>query len=406
MTTNIKTNNGEVTISFEGRLDTVTSAEASAKIGPILDKASEVESLICDVARLDYISSSGLRILLSLAKRFKPFRVTNAQPQVYQVLETTGFTKIMTVERAMRVMSVAGCRLIGIGGVGTVYRLDGDTIIKVFREGTTMDEVRQEITLSKEAFVLGMPTAISFDVVKVEPLKEGDAECYGLVYELLKASTLSTYVKQHPKELDACARKYAELFRDMHSIKVPANSNIPSAIERKCQQIEHIRRYFPQESIDMMLSIIRSIPAGNRLLHLDLQTKNAMMQAGELMLIDMGEVSYGHPMLDLGHAYSSMVSLIGDYEKIIGMPRELGQRLWNKAIDYYLEGLPSETIKERKAQIEVLSCVRNFSWLSLSDSFPEEVVQECKAQFDQRIAQRYDYIMDVCKTFANWTLDD
>ena len=119
MTTNIKTNNGEVTISFEGRLDTVTSAEASAKIGPILDKASEVESLICDVARLDYISSSGLRILLSLAKRFKPFRVTNAQPQVYQVLETTGFTKIMTVERAMRVMSVAGCRLTGIGGVGT-----------------------------------------------------------------------------------------------------------------------------------------------------------------------------------------------------------------------------------------------------------------------------------------------
>ncbi len=100
-----------------------------------------------------------------------------------------------------------------------------------------------------------------------------------------------------------------------------------------------------------------------------------------------------------------MVSLIGDYEKIIGMPRELGQRLWNKAIDYYLEGLPSETIKERKTQIEVLSCVRNFSWLSLSDSFPEEVVQECKAQFDQRIAQRYDYIMDVCKTFANWTLD-
>ena len=154
----------------------------------------------------------------------------------------------------------------------------------------------------------------------------------------------------------------------------------------------------------MLLSIVNSIPAGNRLLHLDLQTKNAMMQDDELMLIDMGEVGYGHPLLDLGHAYSAMVSLVGDYDNIIGMPREMGQRIWNRAIEYYLEGLPAETIAERKAQIEVVSCVRNFSWLSLSDSFPEPVIQECKAVFDERVAKRYDYIMDVCKTFGSWTL--
>ena len=154
----------------------------------------------------------------------------------------------------------------------------------------------------------------------------------------------------------------------------------------------------------MMLRIIDSIPAGNRLLHLDLQTKNAMMQDGELMLIDMGEVAYGHPMLDLGHAYSAMVSLVGDYEKIIGLPQDLGQRLWNKAMDYYFEGLPADVVAERKAQIEVVSCIRNFSWLSLSDSFPEPVIQECKSLFDERIARRFDHIMDVCKTFNHWTL--
>ena len=85
------------------------------------------------------------------------------------------------------------------------------------------------------------------------------------------------------------------------------------------------------------------------------------------------------------------------------MPRELGQRLWNKAIDYYFDGLSKTDIEERKAQIEVVSCIRNFSWLSLSDSFPEEVIQECKAIFDERITKRYDYIMSVCKTFSNWT---
>ena len=406
MTTTIQTNENEVIICLAGRLDTVTSAEASAKINAELSALNSlsIESLICDASRLEYISSSGLRILLSLAKRYKSFRVIDVQPQIYEVLVTTGFTKIMTVERAMRRLSVEGCRLIGIGGVGKVYRLDGDTIIKVFREGSTMDEVRREITLSKESFVLGMPTAISFDVVKVAPSSENPAESYGLVYELLKAKTLSTYVKQHPKQLDSCARKYAELFRQLHQIEVPAGGNIPSAIEHERQQIEHIRCYFSEESIDMMLHIVDSIPAGNSLLHLDLQTKNVMVQGDELMLIDMGEVGYGHPLLDLGHAYSAMMSLIGDYEKIIGIPREVGQRLWNRAIDYYLEELPAETIAERKAQIEVVSCVRNFSWLSLSDSFPESVIQECKAAFDERVAKRYDYIKEVCKTFDNWTL--
>ena len=415
MNVSIQTKDNEVIIILDGRLDTATSTEANAKINAQLpDSLLPNCQISVDASRLEYISSSGLRILLSLAKRYKGFRVFDVLPQVYEVLETTGFTKIMTVERAMRRLSVEGCRLIGIGGVGKVYRLDGDTIIKVFREGSTMDEVRREITLSKEAFVMGMPTAISFDVVRVAPSAESQTECYGLVYELLKAKTLSTYLKEHPEQLDDCARKYASLFQELHQIEVPQGGNIPSAIEHERQQIEHIRRYFPEESINMLLGIIDSIPEENRLLHLDLQTKNAMMQGNEatpdgsgenqLMLIDMGEIGYGHPMLDLGHAYSAMVGLVGDYEKIIGIPRELGQNLWNRAIDYYFEGLPANVVAERKAQIEVVSCVRNFSWLSLSDSFPEQVVQECKAVFDERIAKRYDYIMDVCKTFSNWTL--
>ncbi len=407
MTTSVQIYGNEVTISLVGRLDTLTSLEANKVINEKLSTLScqpSDASVIFDASRLEYISSSGLRILLSLAKRYKNFKVTDVQPQVYGVLETTRFTAIMTVERAMRLLSVEGCRLIGVGGVGKVYRLDGDTIIKVFREGTTMDEVQKEIKLSKEAFVLGMPTAISFDIVKVAPMSKGKPECYGLVYELLKAQTLSTYLKRHPKQLDDCARKYANLFLLLHDIQVSEHGNVPSALENERKQVEHIRRYFPEEKIKMLLSILDKIPAGNRLLHMDLQTKNAMMQEDELMLIDMGEVGYGHPLLDLGHAYSAMVNFVGDYEKVIGMPREMGQRLWDKAMEYYMEGLPADVVKERKEQIEVVSCIRKFSWLSLSDSFPDSVVQECQTLFDEVVTKRYDYIMKVSETFKNWKL--
>lgn len=398
MNIDIRHEGDSVTLILAGRLDTATSAKASADIERALATVPVISRLTCDAGQLEYISSSGLRILLSLAKRYKDFRITEVQSLVYEVLDTTGFTKIMTVERALRQLSVEGCEVIGVGGVGTVYRLDGDTIIKVFREGTTIEEVRREITMSKEAFVMGMPTAISFDVVRVG--------CqYGLVYELLQADTLSACIKREPERIDEFARKYAELFHQLHAIEVPGGSSVPCAIERERQQIRHIRRYFPQESIDLMLRIVDAIPNANRLLHLDLQTKNAMVQNGELMLIDMGEVGYGHPLLDLGHAYSAMVTLVGDYDKIIGMPRELGQKLWSRAIDYYLEGMPAEVVKQRKAQIEVVSCVRSFSWLALSDSFPEAVINECKAVFDERIARRKGYILDVCKTFGNWTLE-
>ena len=398
MNIDIRHEGDSVTLILAGRLDTATSAKASADIERALATVPVISRLTCDAGQLEYISSSGLRILLSLAKRYKDFRITEVQSLVYEVLDTTGFTKIMTVERALRQLSVEGCEVIGVGGVGTVYRLDGDTIIKVFREGTTIEEVRREITMSKEAFVMGMPTAISFDVVRVG--------CqYGLVYELLQADTLSACIKREPERIDEFARKYAELFHQLHAIEVPGGSSVPCAIERERQQIRHIRRYFPQESIDLMLRIVDAIPDANRLLHLDLQTKNAMVQDGQLMLIDMGEVGYGHPLLDLGHAYSAMVTLVGDYDKIIGMPRELGQKLWSRAIDYYLEGMPAEVVKQRKAQIEVVSCVRSFSWLALSDSFPEAVINECKAVFDERIARRKDYILDVCKTFGNWTLE-
>ena len=398
MTVQFSNTEGHATLTLCGRLDTSVSSDVKAQIDQHLDHAGTISHLTLDANKLDYISSSGLRILLSLVKRFSNFKIVGVNAEVFDVLNMTGFVKLMTVERALRQVSLDGCEILGIGGVGTVYRLNDDTIIKVFREGTTMDEVRHEITMSKEAFVMGMPTAISFDVVQV-------GSQYGLVYELLQAHTLSTCIKHHPERLDFFARQYAQLFRQLHAIEVPAGSALPNALDHARQQVLHIRRYFPQQAIDLLLHILDAIPAGNRLLHLDLQAKNAMIQGDdELMLIDMGEMGYGHPILDLAHAYSSMVLFIGDYDTVVGIPRDMGNKLWDLAINYYFEGLPADVIALRKEQIAAVACIRNYSWLALSDSFPQQLIDECVALFNQRVAARRDYLLDVCKTIKDWTL--
>jgi len=396
MEVKVTNNNGRVVMAVEGRLDTAASASVVADVNRLLAECGTVTSLVLDAGRLDYISSSGLRILLDLSKRYNDFSIIEATPVVYQVFDVTGFTKIIPIQKALRRLSVDGCEIIGVGGVGTVYRIDDDTIIKVFREETTMDELKTEITLSKEAFILGMPTAISFDIVQV-------GRRLGLVYELLRADTLSACVRREPERIDEFARLYAGLFRQLHSIHVPLGSAIPSALEREMGAIRHISRYFDKSSIDLLLSIADEIPKDNRLLHCDLQTKNAMVQqSGELMLIDMGEVGYGHPLIDLGHAYSSMVSLLGPYEDIIGLTRPLGQEIWNRMITYYFENTSQAELEHRIEQIQAVSVIRNFAWLALSDSFPDVLVRQCQDAFDERVTRHRDHLLDVSRTFNDW----
>lgn len=395
MTLQFTNNKGHAIITLCGRLDTSSAMQTQTEINQFLSAQSPIHSVTVNAAELEYVSSSGLRILLSLTKQYKNFKLVEVNADVYDVLNMTGFVKIMCVERALRQMSIEGCEILGVGGVGTVYRYNDDTIIKVFRDGTTIDEVRNEITMSKEAFVMGMPTAISFDIVKV-------GAQYGLVYELLHADTLSSLITHHPERIHEYARMYANLFRQLHAIQVPADSCVTDALEHERKQVLHIRRYFSQENIDLLLQILDAVPAGNRLLHLDLQAKNAMVQGDELMLIDMGEVGYGHPVLDLAHAYSSLILFVGDYEAVIGMPRKLGEQLFDLTIDYYFEGQSADIIALRKQQIAAVANVRNYSWLALSDSFPEAVIQQCQQLFNERVIPHRDHILNVISTLKEW----
>ena len=98
MKINVTRNQTSATLHLVGRLDTAVSQQAMAEIESQLAAAGPVEQLICDASELTYISSSGLRILLSLRKRCAHFHLTEVGPDVYQVLEMTGFTKMMTVD--------------------------------------------------------------------------------------------------------------------------------------------------------------------------------------------------------------------------------------------------------------------------------------------------------------------
>lgn len=98
MTINKTTEGDKLTISLEGRLDTTTAPDLDAEVKSSTDGVKE---LVFDFANLDYISSAGLRVILSAQKTMNKqgsMVVTNVSDEVKEVFEITGFADILTIE--------------------------------------------------------------------------------------------------------------------------------------------------------------------------------------------------------------------------------------------------------------------------------------------------------------------
>lgn len=96
MTTIIKEQNNELIAVFEGRLDTAAATETEKALQPLY--GANGRNIVFDCAKLDYISSSGLRLLLAVLKNAKPkgshVYISGVNDNIRSVLAMTGFTNL------------------------------------------------------------------------------------------------------------------------------------------------------------------------------------------------------------------------------------------------------------------------------------------------------------------------
>ena len=142
-------------IALEGRIDATNAAEAEEKIFGIKNENSDKHTVI-DADKLEYISSAGLRVILRLRKEEPKLAIINVSSDVYEVFDMTGFTDMVTVEKAYQRMSVEGCEFIAKGANGAVYRYDDETILKTYFAKDALPEIKQERENARKAFVLGI----------------------------------------------------------------------------------------------------------------------------------------------------------------------------------------------------------------------------------------------------------
>ena len=323
-------------------------------------------------------ASAGLRVILRLRKQEPELAIVNASPEVYEIFEMTGFTEMMPVSRAYRRVSVDGCEVIGQGANGKVYRLDPETIIKVYLNPNSLPDIHRERELARKAFVLGIPTAIPYDVVKV-----GDG--YGSVFELLNAKSFGSLIAEHPEEMDKYVKMYVDLLKKIHGTEVHPE-DLRDMKESVVGWVEVLKGYLPDEQYGKLHRMVEAIPDDNHMIHGDYHVKNVMLQNGETILIDMDTIRRGNPVFEFASIYLAYVGFgeldDSNIEKFLGITYETAGQVWKRTLRYYFEKEDEERLSALEDKARVLAYTklmrRTIYWNKLSTEEDRRQMEYCR----------------------------
>ena len=345
--------NGILKAALSGHIDSGNAPAVESELMALREREPH-DGMVLDLKELTYISSAGLRVVLRLRKLEPQFKLVNVSAEVYEILDMTGFTEMMTVEKAYRELSVEGCEVIGRGANGTVYRIDKDTVVKVYRDADCLPDVQRERELARKAFVLGIPTAIPYDVVRV-------GESYGSVFELLNSRSFSKLIAADPAGMDKYVDLYVDLMKKMHSTHVKPG-DMPRMKEIALNWVTFLREYLPADQAEKLVALVEAVPERDTMLHGDYHTNNIVMQNDEVLIIDMDTLCVGHPIFELASMYLGFVAF-GELDpnvtlNFLKMTHDTAVVFWKKALAKYLGSDDDAAVREVEEKAMVIGYAR------------------------------------------------
>ncbi|MBQ9196833.1 MAG: phosphotransferase [Clostridia bacterium] len=358
-------------IPLTGRIDSTNAPETERHILTLM-QAQPDGIPVFDASDLVYIASAGLRVLMKVRKAVgQEMEIRNVSPEVYEILDTTGFAELFRVKKRMREISVEGCEIIGRGFYGTVYRLDPDTIVKVYASPDSLPLIENERKMAKMAFVHGIPTAISYDIVKV-----GDT--YGSMFELLKAQTMNDLLAAQPDRADELIRKFVDVMKTVHAVELDPGT-LPSAKETWLRYLETDlqREYISPAQYDRIRKLLNDQPESCGVVHGDFHMKNVMVADGEPLLIDMDTLTQGSPIFDLQGVYVAYQEFLedepGNNLAFLGIDDALSGFVWRRTMAYYFDTEDTEKLTELENKIRLVAAVRFLQLIGAPDAAANEL---------------------------------
>ena len=237
------------------------------------------------------------------------------------------------MEQRFKTLEIGNLRPFARGGTGDCYRLNEDTILKLYYEGFPEAHILREKTGARAALVAGVPTAISFDMVKVGNRK-------GVIYEGLCGETMSELVAQYPSRAGELGEAFARIALSLHDAPVN-DAGLPRATESIRIELSRIS-YAPEETVASIAAFMDELDRDIHYVHGDFHPNNVIMTDNGPMLIDMGSFSVGSPMFDLATTYFSLFespeATAGGRNAFNGLTREEAQAFWKGFERIYFGG--------------------------------------------------------------------
>lgn len=194
------------------------------------------------------------------------------------------------MEMKIREMTLDGLTLIARGGTGDCWRIDDETLLKLYYEGMPEERAYREKESARTAFSIGVPTAISYELVRV-------GNRLGVIYETLKGCTLSQKIQEEPDRIPELAGKYAEIAWSLHGVRGD-RSRFPASTQVIRSEVPKAD-YLSAEGRRHIMDFLDELDGYDRYVHGDFHLNNVLINGDDMMLIDLGGFSVGCPLFDL-----------------------------------------------------------------------------------------------------------
>ena len=214
--------------------------------------------------------------------------------------------------------------------------------------------MEKERGYAQSAFVAGVPTAISYDIVRC-------GKQLGIVFELIDAVTFDRVLIEQQETRDEKVRDYVSLLRCFHN-SFDEKGMLPRIKDRFHEWIDCMRNDYTYEELAIMHQVVDAVPDACTWGHGDFHPRNIMCQNGELIMIDMADVSVGSPLFDLAgvgltHKYYPTTTP-GTVNHFMGLTADYMLHLWDDVLRLYFPNADERKLALLEHTILMITSIR------------------------------------------------